>query len=40
MTILSEFALEFAKDHISKYYDSDFFPKADEFAAIWHNWEE
>jgi hypothetical protein len=40
VTILTEDALEFAKEHISKYYDSDFFPKSDEFEAIWHNWEE
>jgi hypothetical protein len=40
VTILTDDALEFAKEHISKYYDSDFFPKSDEFEAIWHNWEE
>lgn len=40
MTILLEDSLEFAKEHISKYYDSDFFPKAMEFEAIWHNWDE
>lgn len=38
MTILTEDALEFAKEHISKYYDSDFFPKPVEFEALWHNW--
>lgn len=40
MAILSEWSLEFAKEHISKFYDSDFFPKPTEFDAIWHNWPE
>lgn len=40
MTILTEQALEFAKAHISKYYDSDFFPKPPEFDAIWHSWDD
>lgn len=40
MTILTEVSLEFAKDHIHKYYDSDFFPKAIEFEALWNQWEE
>lgn len=39
MTILSDDALEFAKAHIRKYYDSDFFPKPREYEAIWHNWD-
>lgn len=40
MTILTEVSLEFAKDHIHKYYDSDFFPKAIEFETLWNQWEE
>lgn len=40
MSKLSEAALDFAKRHIEKYYDSDFFPKPFEFEAIWHNWDE
>ena len=40
MAILSEAALDFAKAHIEKYYDSDFFPKAFEFEALWHYWPD
>lgn len=40
MSKLTEESLEFAKEHISKYYDSDFFPKPVEFDAIWYNWDE
>jgi hypothetical protein len=40
MTILTDISLEFAKEHIHKYYDSDFFPKAIEFEALWNQWEE
>lgn len=40
MSKLTETALEFAKRHIEKYYDSDFFPKPFEFEALWHNWAE
>jgi hypothetical protein len=40
MAIISETALDFARDHITKYYDSDFFPKPIEFEALWHQWPE
>ena len=40
MIKLTEESLDFAKQHIEKYYDSDFFPKPFEFEAIWHNWDE
>lgn len=40
MTVLTEDALEFAKKHIEKFYDSDFFPKTFEFDAIWHCWDD
>ncbi|GGJ98222.1 RNA-directed DNA polymerase [Pseudomonas matsuisoli] len=40
MAILSEESLDFAKAHIEKYYDSDFFPKAFEFEALWHHWPQ
>lgn len=40
MSKLTEESLDFAKQHIDKYYDSDFFPKPFEFEAIWHNWDE
>ncbi|EJL6549974.1 RNA-directed DNA polymerase, partial [Vibrio cholerae] len=38
MSILSDDSLEFAKKHITKFYDSDFFPRAFEFDALWHSW--
>lgn len=40
MTTLTDQALEFARAHISKYYDSDFFPKPREYDAIWHSWDD
>jgi hypothetical protein len=40
MALLSEASLDFAREHIEKYYDSDFFPKPAEFDAIWHQWDE
>lgn len=40
MGLLSDDSLEFAKKHIEKYYDSDFFPKHREYEAIWHSWDE
>lgn len=40
MTILSNQDLEFAREHIEKFYDSDFYPKPREFAALWHQWED
>ena len=40
MTKLTEDSLEFARKHIEKFYDSDFFPKTFEFEAIWHCWDE
>ena len=40
MAILSEASLDFAKAHIERYYDSDFFPKAFEFEALWHHWPQ
>ena len=39
MTILTDQSLEFAREHIQKFYDSDFFPKPVEFEALWHQWE-
>jgi hypothetical protein len=40
MSKLTEDSLEFAKKHIENYYDSDFYPKAFEYEAIWHNWDK
>ncbi len=40
MTILTESSLDFAREHIQKYYDSDFYPKPIEFEALWYQWDE
>jgi len=40
MAILSEKSLDFAREHISKYYDSDFFPKSIEYEALWYHWDD
>lgn len=40
MAKLSDASLDFARAHIIAFYDSDFFPKADEFVALWENWAE
>lgn len=40
MSLLSDQSLEFAREHIEKYYDSDFFPKLEEYEALWHSWDE
>ncbi|KAB0300086.1 RNA-directed DNA polymerase [Vibrio fortis] len=37
---LTNDAVEFAKTHITKFYDSDFFPKPFEFLALWGNWND
>lgn len=39
MTILAEASLEFAKAHVEAFYDSDFFPKRDEFIALFESWD-
>ncbi len=35
---LTEESLEFAKEHIKKYWDSDFFPKSKIFEILWTVW--
>lgn len=40
MTILTDDSLEFARSHIQRYYDSDFYPKPFEFDAIWQCWHD
>ena len=35
---LTDEALEFAKKHITKYWDSDFFPKSEIFDKLWTVW--
>lgn len=39
-TLISPDALDFAINHISDYYDTDFFPRAEEFVAIRFSWDE
>jgi len=38
--LLTDEALDFARRHLTKYYDTDFFPKPFEFNAIWYKWDE
>lgn len=33
-------SLDFALRHITTYYDTDFFPRTEEFLAIEHSWDE
>jgi len=33
-------SLDFARRHLTAYYDSDFFPKPFEFECIWHRWDD
>jgi hypothetical protein len=40
MTLLSVAAVDFAKHHVDSFWDSDFFPKAFEFLALWPRWSE
>ena len=37
---LTQESLEFARNHIKRFYDSDFLPKPFEFNAIWSDWAE
>jgi hypothetical protein len=36
--LITEASLDFALRHISHYYDTDFFPRTEEFLAIQHAW--
>jgi reverse transcriptase-like protein len=40
MANLSPESVEFARQHLSAYWDSDFFPRAFEFAALWAQWPQ
>jgi hypothetical protein len=40
MTILSDNDLEFAKAHLNRFADSDFFPPLYEYEAVWNKWAE
>lgn len=37
---LSSHSINWAKNHIQNYYDSDFYVKPFEFQGLWSNWEE
>lgn len=37
---VSEESLDFALAHITRYYDTDFFPRAEEFLALSHCWDD
>lgn len=37
---ISRDSMEWAKTHIKKYYDSDFYPTPFEYNAIWKNWDQ
>ena len=39
-TLINADSLDFALRHITTYYDTDFFPRAEEFLAIGHSWDE
>lgn len=38
--VLTDASLEFARNHIIAFYDTDFYPKPFEFYALWHSWAE
>ncbi|WP_150427673.1 RNA-directed DNA polymerase [Dechloromonas sp. CZR5] len=38
--LLTDESLDFARRHLTAYYDSDFFPKPFEFECIWHRWDD
>lgn len=37
--LITQDGLDFARRHLTTYYDTDFFPKPFEFKALWHGWE-
>lgn len=38
--VLTDASLEFARNHIVAFYDTDFYPKPFEFQALWHSWAD
>jgi hypothetical protein len=40
MTFFRPEALEFARRHLSAFYDSDFFPKPPSYEALWTRWDD
>ena len=39
-TNLTEASLDFAREHITAFYDTDFYPKPFEYKALWYYWKE
>jgi hypothetical protein len=40
MTLLPAEAIDFARNHLTQFWDSDFFPKAYEFQSLWAQWDQ
>lgn len=40
MKILTEASLDFARRHITSFYDTDFYPKPFEYKALWYQWDD
>jgi len=38
--MLTDDSLDFARQHITNFYDTDFYPKPFEYRALWHFWDE
>ena len=38
--MLTDESLDFAKSHITAFYDTDFYPKPFEYGALWYFWDE
>jgi hypothetical protein len=38
--VLTDASLEFARNHIISFYDTDFYPKPFEFYALWYSWAD
>ncbi len=38
--MLTDESLDFAKAHITAFYDTDFYPKPFEYGALWYFWDE
>lgn len=38
--MLTDDSLDFARQHISAFYDTDFYPKPFEYGALWYFWDD
>lgn len=38
--MLTDESLDFARAHITAFYDTDFYPKPFEYGALWYYWDE